>query len=63
MNSGIEIPPEVIAEYKQCAMKGKHRYIIYKPNDDGTSILIDKIGPIDETFEDFKNSIQPNESL
>ena len=40
MNSGIEIGPDIIAEYKQCAMKSKHRYIIYVPSDDGTAINI-----------------------
>jgi len=59
MNSGIEISPEVIAEYKQCAMKGKYRYIIYLPNDDGTAINIGEIGDIEKTFEDMKNAIEP----
>jgi len=54
MNSGIEIPPEVITEYKQCAMKNKHRYIIYVPNADGSSIEIHEIGDIEKTFEDMK---------
>ena len=40
-------------------MKGKHRYIIYAPNEDATAIEIKKIGPIEETFEDMKNSIEP----
>ena len=62
MNSGIEISPEVIAEYKQCAMKGKHRYIIYVPNDDGTAIEIKEIGDIDKTFEDMKNAMEPSTS-
>lgn len=62
MNSGIEISPEVIAEYKQCAMKGKHRYIIYVPNDDGTTIEIKEIGDIDKTFEDMKNAMEPSTS-
>ena len=38
MNSGIGIGPDIIAEYKQCAMKNKHRFIIYVPNEDGTEI-------------------------
>lgn len=59
MNSGIEIPGEVITEYKQCAMKNKHRYIIYVPNADGTSIEIQEIGDIEKTFEDMKNAIEP----
>ena len=44
-------------------MKGKHRYIIYLPNDDGTSIDIKEIGDIEKTFEDMKNAIEPSTSL
>ena len=62
MNSGIEIGPNIIAEYKQCAMKGKYRYIIYKPSEDSSAIEIQKIGDIEETFQDFKDSVEPTSS-
>jgi len=62
MNSGIEISPEIITEYKQCAMKGKSRYVIYTPSDDGTAIEIKEIGDMDKTFDDMKNSIEPSTS-
>ena len=62
MNSGIEIPAEILTEYKQLAMKGKHRYIIYVPNDEGTSIEIKEIGDIEKTFDDMKNAMEPSTS-
>lgn len=57
MQTGIGIPDEVMAEYKQLALKRKHRYIIYKPSADGTMIEIEKIGARDETWEDFVGSV------
>lgn len=63
MNSGIIIPDEVVTEFKNLALKRKYRYIIYKPSDDFTSVEIAKIGGNDDTWEDFKNSIEPTDSL
>ena len=57
MNSGIEIPDEILTQYKLLAFKRKIRYIIYKPTEDMTSIEIEKIGEREETFENFKESV------
>ena len=42
MNSGIEIPDEVLTQYKMLAFKRKIRFLIYKPSEDMTSIEIEK---------------------
>ena len=57
MNSGIEIPDEILTQYKLLAFKRKIRYIVYKPTEDMTSIEIEKIGEREETFENFKEAI------
>ena len=38
-------------------MKRKHRYCIYKFNDELTEISVEKLGGRDETWDDFKNSV------
>ena len=43
-------------------MKRKLRYIVLKPNADCTSIEIEKEGERDETFDDFKNSVEATAS-
>ena len=62
MNSGIEIPAEILNSYKQLAMKRKLRYVIFKPNADCTAIEIEKEGAREETFDDFKNSVGVTDS-
>lgn len=62
MNSGIEIGQDITDANKNLAMRRKTRYIIYKPNADNTVIEIEKIGEREETFEDFKNSLDPTAS-
>lgn len=57
MNSGIEIPDEVLAEYKQLAFKRQTRYIVYKPSEDKTKIEIEKVGAREETWDDMKAAI------
>ena len=58
----MEIGPNIMATYKECAMKNKYRYIIYKPNDDNSAIDIAKVGLSEETFEDFKNNVEATSS-
>jgi len=43
-------------------MKRKTRYIIYKPNDDCSAVEIEKVGGIDETWDDFLGSVNPTAS-
>lgn len=43
-------------------MRRKSRYLILKPNDDCSAMEIEKVGERDESFEDFKNSIDPTSS-
>lgn len=62
MNSGIEIGDEILASYKNLAMKRNTRYLILKPNDDCTVVEIEKEGARDETFDQFKASIEPTSS-
>ena len=43
-------------------MKRKTRYVIYKPNDDGTAVEIEKVGQREETFDDMKNSVPQDDA-
>ena len=43
-------------------MKRKHRYIIYKLNDDHSEIILDKVGARDSTFDAMKEDIPKSSS-
>lgn len=62
MNSGIEIPDEIMQAYKNLALRRKSRYMIIAPNDDCSAMEIEKVGERDETWDDFKNSVDPTSS-
>lgn len=57
MQSGIGIGEEIRNEFQNLRMRRKHRYIIYKPSDDQTTIQIEKLGDRDASFEEFKESM------
>lgn len=43
-------------------MRRKHRYIIYKPSDDQSSIEVEKASERDETWETFLEAVPENEA-
>ena len=44
MQSGIVVGDEIRAEFQQLRMKRKYRYIIYRPSDDKSSVIIEAMG-------------------
>ncbi len=43
-------------------MKRKYRYIIYKPSDDKASVVIENVGPREQTWEQFKEAVPKQNS-
>ena len=62
MQSGLNIPDNVREEFQQLRMKRKHRFIIYKPNDDKSSVKIETIGARESTWEQFAEACPKNNS-
>ena len=62
MQSGIAIPDEIRETFQQMRMRRKHRYIIFKANDNKDAIEVEKAAERDETWESFKESMPKNNS-
>ena len=57
MSTGITLADECVTEFNALRMKRAHRYMILKPNDEKTNIVLEKLGPRDATFEQFKEDM------
>lgn len=57
MGAGITVSDECITEFTALRMKRAHRYIIMKPNEDKTAIVLEKLGARDATFDAFKDEM------
>lgn len=62
MQSGIVVGDEVRQEFQQLRMKRKHRYIIYRPSEDKSSVEIETIGERSHTWEQFMEAMPKNNS-
>ena len=62
MNTGINIPDEVRAEFQALRLKRKYRYIIMKVNEAKDGVEVEKTGERDETFDQFKENMPKNNS-
>jgi len=62
LSTGISLADECITEFTALRMKRAHRYIIYKINEDKTSIVIDQIGARDATFATFKENMPKDQT-
>lgn len=62
MQSGLNIPDDVRNEFQALRMKRKHRYVIYKANDNKDSVEIDKLGAREETWAQFTENMPKNNS-
>lgn len=62
MQSGIVVGDEIRAEFQQLRMKRKYRYIIYRPSDDKSSVIIEAMGERSQTWEQFIEAVPKNNS-
>ena len=62
MQSGIGIPDECREVFQQLRMKRKHRYIVFKANDNKDSIEVEKTGEREATWDTFKEDMPKNNS-
>jgi cofilin len=62
MQSGIVVGDDIRQEFQQLRMKRKHRYIIYAPSEDKSSVVIEKIGERGETWEQFIEAVPKQNS-
>ena len=57
MSTGITLADECVTEFNNLRMKRSHRYLILKPNDEKTNIVIEKLGAREANFEQFKEDM------
>ena len=62
MQSGINIADNVREVFQELRMKRKHRYIIYKPSSDKSSVEVERCGERNEDFASFKEHVPKNDS-
>jgi hypothetical protein len=62
MQSGLNIPEEVRNEFQALRMNRKYRYIIFKANEDKTSVEIEKLGDRTDTWDQFQAACPKNNS-
>lgn len=62
MQSGLNIPDDVRNEFQALRMKRKHRYVIYKANDNKDSVEVEKLGAREETWAQFIENMPKNNS-
>ncbi|OIT21764.1 actin-depolymerizing factor 10-like [Nicotiana tabacum] len=59
--SGIAVSDECKLKFLELKAKRDHRYIVFKIDDSGHQVVVEKVGRNDETHEDFANNLPPNE--
>ena len=57
MSTGITLADECVTEFNALRMKRAHRFLIMKPNDEKTNIVLETVGPREATFEQFKEAM------
>ena len=57
MTTGISLGDDCVNEFTALRMKRSHRYIIMMVNEDKTSIVVEKLGAREATFNDFKEDM------
>ena len=57
MGAGVTVTDECINEFAALRMKRAHRYIIMKPSEDKTQIVLEKLGARDASFDQFKDEM------
>merc|ERR1711907_298007 len=57
MSSGIAVDPQCIEVFQELKLKHKFRYVIYKVNDDKTSIVVDQTAEPETTYDAFVASL------
>ena len=62
MQSGLAVDDDVRDVFNALRMKRKHRYVIYKLGENKDSVVVDKIGDRNATFEEFKEAMPQNNS-
>ena len=62
MQSGIAIADNVREVFQEMRMKRKHRYVIYKPSADKSSVEVEMCGDRSDDWEKFKANVPKNNS-
>mmetsp|Transcript_29100 Transcript_29100/g.66695 ORF Transcript_29100/g.66695 Transcript_29100/m.66695 type:complete len:144 (-) Transcript_29100:575-1006(-) len=64
MSTGVTVSGDVVSSFTSFKLKRKPhhcKYFIYKLCDDFRTIVVDKIGALEKTYDDFCSDLPPNE--
>ena len=59
--SGISVHPDVITAYQEIQTGHKHRFVVYKINDEKTDIVVAEKGARDAEYSDFLSLLSADE--
>ena len=51
--SGVGVADDVVTKYNEIKLGHKHKYIVLRISDDNTEIILEKIGDLGTTWDDF----------
>ena len=61
MASGVGVSDEFITKYQELKLGKSLRYIVYKLNEDNTSVVVEKSAPASASYADFVKELPPND--
>nr|AAC49404.1 WCOR719 [Triticum aestivum]AIL25717.1 actin depolymerizing factor [Triticum aestivum]AIZ95473.1 actin-depolymerizing factor 8 [Triticum aestivum] len=51
--SGVAVNEECVKVFQELRAERKHRFVVYKMDDDAQQVVVDKVGALDATFDDL----------
>jgi cofilin len=61
MATGVQIDSQLITEFNEFKMGSKYRYMLFKVSDDKKSIILDKKGDNNLSYQDFVKNLPQND--
>nr|7SOG_A Chain A, Actophorin [Acanthamoeba castellanii]7SOG_B Chain B, Actophorin [Acanthamoeba castellanii] len=58
---GIAVSDDCVQKFNELKLGKKHRYVIFKLNDDNTEVVVEKVGGPNATYEDFLAQLPEND--
>lgn len=59
--AGIGLSNDVVAMFNYIKTRASYKWVTMKLSDDGREVILEALGPLGSTFEDFAQRMPPNE--
>jgi len=60
-HTGVQVNVDCITKFNEFKLRSNHKYIVFKMSDDLKEVVIEKLGQIDATFDEFISSLPDND--